>query len=331
MRRTNATTILSCSGILFLQASIGSWSGVSVAAFSQSKPLTSILKNDAESSAFEFEYTHLEVNGMLWQVPGAELSIVVDPIASELNFGIPWAYRAKKKLGEEETLDKIVQAKPSHCLLSQGLDDHTHLATLTKLVDRLPTLEFIVAPSARDKIASIVDKSRIQVLKPNQSISFKEGVTLQATEGALVGPPWQARENGWLLKVNGKSIYMEPHADVTDLTLERFQALGLQADIVISPVKEQSLPAQVPKPGQFTLVYGAKRALEIARALKAKVVIPLANGELETEGPLAGLVSSTGGPEDFSRLVEKDNKIRFRASPIRMELPTPGVSLKVRL
>ena len=58
------------------------------------------------------------------------------------------------KMEEKETLEKIVQAKPSHCLLSQGLDDHTHIATLTKLIDLLPELKFIVAPSAYDKVAS---------------------------------------------------------------------------------------------------------------------------------------------------------------------------------
>ena len=332
-RTITSTRSITCGGLLFLWAMfVATREASAFSSPSVPSPLAVGSTDSAatEKSTFSFEYTHLEVNGMLWEVPDENLSIVVDPIASELNFGIPWGYRASKRVvGEQETFDKILKANPSHCLLSQGLDDHTHLATLTKLVDLLPDLKFIVAPSAYNKVNPIVDnKSRIQVLKPGQSISLQEGkrVNLQATEGALVGPPWQARENGWLLRVNNKhSVYMEPHGDVPNRVLRNIPA----ADIVILPVKEQSLPAQVPKVGQFKLVYGGERALEIARSLKAKVVIPLANGELDTTGPLAELVQSSGSYDEFLKLVEKDNRIKFRAPPIDVKLSTPGIPLQV--
>ena len=273
---------------------------------------------------------------MLWQVPEADLSLVVDPIASELNFGIPWGYRANKRvLDERATLDTIVQAAPTHCLLSQGLDDHTHLATLTKLISRLPDLQFVVAPSARDKVASILPEGassrRITVLQPGgPSLSLGTGeVRLQATPGALVGPPWQARENGWLLHLNDRTtVYMEPHGDVTDQTLR-----GLRADVAILPVKDQSLPAQVlPKPLQFKLVHGGERALEIAQALQSSVVIPLGNGDLRTDGPLAGLVEASGSVEEFERLVRDANAKGGKKRPeIRVVRPTPGVPLSVQL
>ena len=272
------------------------------------------------------EYTHLEVNGMLWKIPEADLSLVIDPIASQLDFRIPWGYRANKKfLGEKETLDVIAKAAPTHCLLSMGLDDHTHLPTLAKLVDQLPELKFIVAPSARDKVAPLVDASRIMVLQPGKSMSLAPSVRLTATEGALVGPPWQARENGWLLQVQDRAIYFEPHADVTDEALR-----GLRANVVISPVKEQSLPAQVPKPGRFTLVYGGKRTLEIAQALKASVIVPLGNGDLDVDGPLSALVEASGTVEDFEQLVKEANAKKDSAE-IRVERPTPGVPLKIRI
>jgi len=284
--------------------------------------------NNKESSTLTFQYTHLEVNGMLWQIPEANLSLVVDPIASELNFGIPWGYRANKVLlNEADTFDLIVEAAPTHCLLSQGLDDHTHLPTLAKLVEKMPNLKFIVAPSAKNKISKVVGSSRITVMEPGQSLSLSSSVTLKATQGALVGPPWQARENGWLVNVNeSKSIYMEPHADVTDQAIE-----GLRADIVISPVKQQSLPAQVPQSAQFTLVYGGERTLQIAQALQASVIIPLGNGELKTEGPLANLVEATGSFEEFEQLVENMNARTVTNAPIRVERPMPGVPLSVQL
>jgi len=264
---------------------------------------------------------------MLWQVPEAQVSLVIDPIASQLDFGVPWGYRANKKvLDEKETFNAIAQAEPTHCLLSQGLDDHTHLPTLVKLVEKLPELQFIVAPSARDKVATVVDSSRISVLRPGKSLSLAPSVRLAATEGALVGPPWQDRENGWLLEVQDRKIYMEPHADVTDEALR-----GLKADVIISPIKEQSLPAQVPEAAQFKLVYGGARTLEIAQALEASVVIPLGNGEVRTEGPLAGLVRASGSMGEFEQLVKEANARRKDIPAIRVERPTPGTPLKVQI
>jgi len=272
-------------------------------------------------SAFKFEYTHTEVNGMLWKVPDADLSVVVDPIISQLDFGVPWGYRANKFLGEEETLNMIVEANPSYCLISQGLDDHCHLPTLTKLQQRLPDLNFIVAPSARDKLETIVtNKEKITALAAGNSLALPTTgnveCRLTAVEGSLVGPPWQARENGWLLTTNSvqdgvKSVFYEPHADIKDQTLNRFSA-----DIVIAPVKKQSLP-------NFTLVYGLDRTLQIADRVNAKVLIPLGNGELKTEGPLAGLVKTSGSIEDCERKITNEK--------LRLERPTPGVPLTVTI
>ena len=282
-----------------------------------------------------FEYTHLEINGMLWKIPEANVSLVVDPIASELNFGIPALYRANKKvIDQKQTLDLIVEAKPTHCLLSMGLDDHTHLETLEKLCKLLPDLQFIVAPSARDKLASIFGDeeagAKISVLPPGKSMKISDDTVLTATEGALVGPPWQARENGWLLSVNqgDLSVYMEPHGDVTDQTLD---GINKKVDIVISPISKQALPAQVPEPAQFTLVYGGSRTLEIADALQASVVIPLRNGDLDMEGPLTKLVRATGDMDDFERLVAERNARRKGGTVLRVEQSTPGVPLTVQL
>ena len=39
-----------------------------------------------------FSYTHLEGNGQLWQATNGntKVSVVIDPLASQLDFGIPW-------------------------------------------------------------------------------------------------------------------------------------------------------------------------------------------------------------------------------------------------
>ena len=290
------------------------------------------LFNPFSSSTRTFSYTHLECNGQLWQATNGnnKVSVVIDPLASQLDFGIPWGYRANKQtLSEDATIDLICDANPSHCLLTMGLDDHTHLPTLARVQERLPDLQYIVAPSCRAKLLEFgLGADRITVLDHGESCDLSDGASVRATEGALVGPPWQRRENGFLLRLDGDgddlSVYYEPHGDVVMKNIA-----GLRADVMVSPVTRQSLPAQVPAGGQFTLVYGGDRTLEISESLGAEVIIPLGNGALDVDGPLAGLVAAEGDVDDFERLVSRRNE--GGRSRIRVEKASPGVPLKVAL
>lgn len=296
----------------------------------------------ASTAKGTFSYTHLEGNGQLWQATSPstkqKVSLVIDPLASQLDFGIPWGYRANKKaLSTDATIDLICEAKPTHCLLTMGLDDHTHLPTLAKLNERIPTLQYIVAPTCEKKLLDFgLNAEQITVLDHGNSCQIIEGdeksASIIATEGALVGPPWQKRENGFLLQLNkedkekndGLSIYYEPHGDVILKNIQQYHA-----DIMISPVTKQSLPAQVPKEGQFTLVYGGDRTLEIGETLGASVIIPLGNGALDIEGPLAGLVEASGTVDEFEALVEERNV--GRKGNIRVAKAIAGVPLAVSL
>ncbi len=192
-----------------------------------------------------------------------------------------------------------------------GLDDHTHLPTLEKLRERLPTLKFIIAPSCKKKLFDFgLSSDQVKVLNHGDSCKLSDGATLTATQGALVGPPWQKRENGFLLELKTEneddslSIYYEPHGDVILDNIKH-----IRANIMVSPVTKQSLPAQVPPEGQFTLVYGGARTLEIAQSLGVKVVVPLGNGALDIEGPLSALVAASGDVSDFEKLVEERNAV----------------------
>lgn len=293
--------------------------------------------NAASKTKTTFSYTHLECNGQLWQATNGNtrVSIVIDPLASQLDFGIPWGYRANKKsLSEQDTIDLICNAKPSHCLLSMGLDDHTHLPTLEKLRQRMPKLKYIVAPSCEKKLLDFgLNADLITVLDHGECFNLCDGASVMATQGALVGPPWQKRENGFLLQLDdgksydagegsGFSIYYEPHGDVILNNIK-----NLQADVMVAPVTKQSLPAQVPAAGQFTLVYGGERTIEIAEALGAQVIVPLGNGVLNTEGPLASLVTASGEISDFVNLVEERNV--GRPDALRVVKSSPGIPLNV--
>ena len=151
-----------------------------------------------------FSYTHLEGNGQLWQAKSgnSQVSVVVDPLASQLDFGIPWGYRANKvSLSESHTIDLICNAKPTHCLLTMGLDDHCHPPTIRKMMKELPDMEYIVAPSAEKKLLGLGLKAdKVTVLKHGEFCKLGDAL-VTATEGALVGPPWQERELGFLLQL----------------------------------------------------------------------------------------------------------------------------------
>lgn len=337
---------MACLLAIFLLIGIDSVS--SLAFTPQRLQLPNLFNGGSSTKKGTFTYTHLEGNGQLWQVSNnnakqqqQKVSIVIDPLASQLDFGIPWGYRANKKaLSEDATIDIICNANPTHCLLTMGLDDHTHLPTIQKLQERLPKLKYIVAPSCEKKLIGFgLNAEQITVLDHGEScMLLEDGASVKATEGALVGPPWQKRENGYLLQLNGNdndkeeqeekkkglSIYYEPHGDVVLKNIK-----SLQADIMVSPITKQSLPAQVPEEGQFTLVYGGDRTLEIAETLGVKVIVPLGNGALDIEGPLAGLVSASGSLDEFEDMVEQRNVGREDA--IIVENPSPGVSLNISL
>nr|CAD1838519.1 unnamed protein product [Ananas comosus var. bracteatus] len=91
------------------------------------------------------ELTYLEGNSWLWDVEG--LNILVDPIlVGNLDFGLPWLFEGAKKVLGNFWLDDL----PSlDCLLiTQSLDDHCHVKTLTPLSKKMPDLPVIATPNA---------------------------------------------------------------------------------------------------------------------------------------------------------------------------------------
>ncbi len=258
---------------------------------------------------------YLETNSWVFNL--GSFTLAVDPVlAAPLDFGIPFLYTGKKRaIDGPKELEKLIESA-DYVLLSQGLDDHAHSPTLKILAQRRPSLPYIAPPSAVPILKSAgVPQSCISTIAPGQQISLKKNrdeLQIRATTGALVGPPWQANENGYVLRlVNGPSIYYEPHCMYDEAELAR-----LQADFVITPVVSQELP-------YFTLVAGGSKALRLAEILKAKAVIPMANGELEQSGPLAAIIRSEGSAEEFSGLV------KAKAPRLRFFSVTPGVPLSI--
>lgn len=258
--------------------------------------------------------TYLEINGFLLTFGGdgdGGVTVLIDPILDgPLDFGIPDLYCAQKKTLPSTGLAE--QLPPIDCLLlTQGLEDHAHVRTLTQLAQSGQLLDVtILAPqSARPALEASglyngKNKLNVGFLKHGDkwTVPSKQkdgnGLTIQATKGALVGPPWQTRENGYILRPSstttsttsaGPSVYIEPHVD--------FDATELQeqgpVDIVISPIEGQRIASV------FDLVFGSEKTVELVETLRPKVLVPMTNGNIDASGPVSGIVSTNGSEEEF--------------------------------
>lgn len=255
-------------------------------------------KKTAESNYSDndmFRLTYLEGNSWLWEVGG--LKILVDPIlVGSLDFGIPWLYDAAKKVLKNFQLDDLPVID---CLLiTQSLDDHCHLKTLKPLSRKFPNLRVIATPNAKTLLDPLF--SNVIYLKPGQDsdIEVSNGfqVKIKATAGPVLGPPWKRPENGYLVTSpkGALTLYYEPHCVYNKTFLKKDKA-----DIVITPVIKQLLP-------NFTLVSGQEDAVQLAKCLSAKFVVPMKNGDLDSKGFLASIVQAEGTIESFKELLSKE-------------------------
>uniref|UniRef100_A0A2P2IUU2 Metallo-beta-lactamase domain-containing protein n=2 Tax=Rhizophora mucronata TaxID=61149 RepID=A0A2P2IUU2_RHIMU len=259
-----------------------------------------------------FKLTYLEGNSWLWEVGG--VNILVDPIlVGNLDFGIPWLYDAAKKVLKNFQLTDLPEVD---CLLiTQSLDDHCHLKTLKPLSEKSPNLRVMATPNAKPLLDPLF--SNVTYVEPSQSseIEARNGskARVKATAGPVLGPPWQRPENGYLVSSpQGQLVlYYEPHCVYNKDSVEKENA-----DIVITPVIKQLLP-------KFTLVSGQEDAVQLAKLLHAKYVVPMKNGDLDSKGFLASIIQTEGTIESFKELMAKE------LPEAQVLVPTPGVPLEV--
>lgn len=240
--------------------------------------------------------------------------ILVDPIlVGNLDFGIPWLYDASKKFLKSFQLSDLPEID---CLLiTQSLDDHCHMKTLKPLSEIMPDVRVIATPNAETLLTPLF--KNVKYLEPGQSfeIEGKTGpkVKVKATAGPVLGPPWQRPENGYLVTApQGQlTLYYEPHC-----VFNKESVQNEQSDIVITPVIKQLLP-------YFTLVSGQEDAVQLAKLVQAKFIVPMRNGELESKGLLSSILQSEGTIESFKELLTKEIK------DVQVLEPTPGVPLEI--
>jgi L-ascorbate metabolism protein UlaG (beta-lactamase superfamily) len=270
--------------------------------------------------------TYLEINGFVLTTNG--VTMLIDPVLEgPLDFGIPQIYSGKKKTLPPTNL--VASLPPIDCILiTQGLDDHAHVRTLTKLASdtRFDTVPIVAPPSAKGALeeSGMLRLANVRFLRHGEqttvtsstgrderssSSTIMGAMDIRATTGALVGPPWQTRENGYVLRPSPStttgtctpSIYIEPHVEFQEEELRREAPI----DVVITPIVGQRLPI-------LDLINGPEQAVKLVNLLRPKVIIPMMNSDVEVSGIAAALVSQNGEVSDFYRGVLNSNAAKAK-------------------
>eukprot|EP01039_Chlorochromonas_danica_P010529 gene10529-11666_t len=230
------------------------------------------------------------------------LRLLVDPVFSTLDFGLPLLYQGRKKAlsGQNDFLSGIVR-ETDLVVITQGIDDHAHKPTLEHIHRLSPTMRYLIPPSAKAILTAVgIPSEQMTILRHgDQWTSAKvEGVAIEALPGALLGPPWQTRENGYLFcaksAASGRDVntyYYEPHGcDETLLALVSRQLAKRKVDAVIAPIVSQRLALGGSWLPSYPLVFGAEEAVHLVKTVQADYLLPLDNGNLDQEGLLAGML-----------------------------------------
>ena len=272
-------------------------------------------------------YTHYEGNSFALHFNNTRTNVLVDPwLVEDLTFGdLVWLYRGKKRsLRNRIDVEKVFSEADLVCL-TQYLDDHAHMPTLMKMPRHIPIL---ANAEAAEKIKPLGFKD-VQVIDHNESRSVAGGrLTITAFAGSLVGPPWSKRQNGYLFQEAhssdgaSASLLYEPHCDFDDASLRK---LPTRPDIILSPVTSTLLGVG---DAAYPLVLGDINLKRLLTLLKPKVLLPLLNAEIDSEGPLSLLMieRGTNKREDLRRQVEA------MGLDVRVEMPSvPGESFAIAL
>jgi hypothetical protein len=283
--------------------------------------------------------TYLEINGWLLTMNNG-MMVLIDPILEgPLDFfGMPMLFQGTKRVLPTTGLMELLPLQHIDCLLlTQGLDDHAHIPTLTKLRQskHFPKDVPIVAPpsaqsalkqsgwyGSTSNIRFLDHGQETRILNQRCNVDDDDTVTtslsIQATTGALVGPPWQRRENGYILSCAKRpssnsttattttstttttntattqppmiSLYIEPHVEFHPPELSKYAPV----DVVITPTTGQALP-------MLELVHGPKDSIRLIKTLRPRFVVPMPNGEIDIAGLVAQFVTTVGTPKDFER------------------------------
>ena len=246
--------------------------------------------------------------------------MLADPwLVGPLTFGPPslaFLYSATKPSGD---LGVAAAAGADVLLLTQGLDDHAHRPTLRALAAANPALPVVGSPAGA-AVARECGFADVTPLAPGSRHRAACGVTVAAPQGALVGPPWSTRENGFLITedaADGICAYYEPHLDYQESSVRAaMQAAGRSAvDLVVAPCTKVSLAG-------YPLVLASPDAvLRLLRLLRPRVLLPLRNDVIAQSGAIAPAIGDSGGVEAVRAALVADAQL---SGTVRLLEPAPA-------
>ena len=186
-------------------------------------------------------------------------------------------------------------------LLTGPFSDHCDPETLSVLPRSVPAF---ANPQAAKRLRAL-GFTRVTTLHDGQTAEPFEGVRIEAVQP---GFPYRHNSLGYVLREPNASLYFETHT----VDLERHGARVSGLDVAVLPVQGVWLFG-VP------LVMSPERALEVARALAPKQLVPTGNDPQKSHGLMSKAMLWTRGTiDDFATLLA------------RSELPTKLSSLQPR-
>jgi L-ascorbate metabolism protein UlaG (beta-lactamase superfamily) len=248
--------------------------------------------------------TRIDLNS--WLLEAGDKTILIDPwlVETLVFYGQPWLFKATHRtlpIFSPETLPHI-----DLILLSQGLDDHAHKPTLSRLDRQIP----VVGSPAAAKVVKELGFTDIKTLKPWEEVQIGN-LKILAVPGAEVGQ----LENGFVISEPETTLYYEPH--ISSLETQKLIAERFQVDCLLIPVVGQAFPLL----GEVLM--GPDKALEVTRRLQPRLVIPTALGDLEITGFLPPLIRTLGSLEDFAQ------GIKTAGLSTELRCPKPGESVEL--
>ena len=222
------------------------------------------------------EVTYFGANGWLLEFAAADatacLRLLLDPwLVGPLVFPPgPWLLRGEmpQSWPVPERLDLL--------LLTQGLPDHAHPASLALLPRQLP----VVASRAAARLCRDLGFTDVTTLVPGQR-HLRGALAITATAGAPVPEP----QNGYLLEHPAAAIYLEPHGFLPPAS----QLPPRRLDAVITPVVDLGLPLLGP------LVRGRQVLPALIERFQPRTVLASsAGGDVQFKGLLSSLLRQQG-------------------------------------
>jgi len=226
--------------------------------------------------------TWLDSNSWLIEMGGKR--VLLDPwLVGPLVFGnLNWLFKG------ERTSPRAIPDSIDLILLSQGLEDHAHPATLQQLDRQIPV---VASPNAA-KVVQGLGYTQVTTLAHGETTAVGN-LEIRATPGSPIGP--LLTENGYLLKDSTTStkLYYEPHGYHSP-SIKEFAPV----DVVITPVVSLEIPLLGP------VIQGKKTVLEVVQWLQPKVLLPTAaGGDVGFEGILQSLLRASGSIEELRSLL----------------------------